>query len=209
MSYLTIYKTKNAATPDLVRMAAPKVAQFLYNILRVGPRVILRSAFELLRANTVTRVLSALVLLSIDTVSLARGRISWKQYIINIALAVLLLVGGTAGWVLGSYAASFILLENMVIGIIAGLIGAGIVGAGLGVVGEKIVKSFVKDDEAEMLAICNRIFESCINARSLTDQEAREAAEKIKITPQFLSQMFVEEDREGVARQLIEEGLDV
>ena len=207
MEYLTIHKTKlSLATPtDIARLTAPKAAQFLYNILRVGPRVILRSAFELLRANTITRVLSAIILLFFDTINLARGRISFKQYIINLTLALLLLVGGTAGWELGNNAVSLILIENMVIGIVAGLIGAGILGALLAVSWDKIVKRFIRDDEADMMFICNQIFDSIIKSDNLTREQAKEAAQKIKITPHLLRLMFAEKDREQFARRIIEE----
>ena len=207
MVYLTIQKTKLGSPTDVAKIAGSQGIQFLYNILRVGPRVILRSAFELMKANTATRVLSTIVLLSVDTFSLIRRRISRKQYIINITLALMLVAGGTVGWILGGEVADkFIILENAVIGIIASLIGAGILGTGLGAICEKCIKRYVQDDETEMLAICNQVFDSIIQARSLTHEQAEEAAKNIKITSPLLRQMYTEKDREAFAKKVIEEG---
>lgn len=197
-------KSKVGSTSDLARVAAPKLAQILYNILRVGPRVILRSAFELLRANTITRILSAVVLVSIDTVSLIRGRISKKQYIINLILAVMLMVGGTAGWVLGSQAASLIVIENVALGIITGLAGAGILGAALAYSWEKFVKTFIKDDTASMLEICGRVFESMAHEYNLSEEEVYDAKELIKIYSPTMCDMYSQKDRVSFARRIIE-----
>ena len=92
--------------------------------------------------------------------------------------------------------------------IVAGLIGAGILGAGLGVAWEKIVKRFFKDDESDMLDICNQVFDECICERCMTEQEAEEAAKEIKITSQLLRQMYAEEDREGFVRTVVDNVID-
>ena len=213
IAYLNIHKPKTklaqVSTTDLARIAAPKGAQLLYNILRVGPRVILRSAFELLRANTVTRVLSSVVLLSIDTISLLRGSISYKQYMINVILAILMMIGGTAGWTLGSNAVSHILAENVIIGLIAGLIGAGIFGTALGMAWDKVVRRFIHNDEDDMLDICNHVFDSIAKARSWDLDKAKAEALKVKLTPQKLRKMFISKDRETFARQMIEQELAI
>ena len=197
-------RAKISNVNDVARIAAPKTAQILYNALRVGPRVVLRSAFELLRANTITRLLSAVVLLSIDTISLARGRISKKQFIINIVLALMLLVGGTAGWMLGQEVVSIILLENVVLGMIAGLAGAGILGALLGVVWEKIVKIFIHDDSEDMMDICNGIFTGLAQENLLTAGEIDDAKEQISITSSVLRSMFINKNRTEFAKEIIE-----
>ena len=210
MDYLKIKKKKiNFSNPtDIAKLAAPKAAPVLYNIIRIGPRVILRSMFELLRANTVTRALSAVILLIFDTIDLVRGRVSFKQYLINITLAFLLLVGGTVGWELGNDAVSLILIENVVIGIVAGLIGAGIFGALFGMASEKLIKMFVRDDEADMLAILNRVYLSVIADGGLTQAQAEETAAKIEITPKILRTMFAESDREAFALRFINENIN-
>ena len=197
-------KSKVASTSDLARIVAPKAVQFIYNFISIGPRVILRSAFQLLRANIVTRVLSALVLIAFDTVSLIRKRISLKQYIINLVLAAMLLIGGTAGWMLGHEVVAFVLLENVVIGFIAGLAGAGVLGAGLAMGWERLVSIFVKDDTQDMLDICSRVFCDMAKEYQLNDEEIERIKEHIEIDAQVLSNMFAQKDREGFARELIE-----
>ena len=202
---LCVYKkSKIGSTSDIARMAAPKAAQFLYNALRVGPRVILRSAFELLRANAITRVLSAVVLLTIDTVALVRGRISTKQYVINIMLAFMLLVGGTAGWYLGSGVVALVVAEGVALSVIAGILGAGLVGAGLGMMWEKVVGLFIKDDTSDMLDICNEIFCECAGQYSLNDDEANEAVDIIQIDTACVRSMYASADKQAFARSLIE-----
>jgi len=204
---LTVTKQpKITSINDLAKVAAPKGAQVLYNALRVGPRVILRSAFELLRANTITRVLSAVVLLSIDTIALARGRISKKQYVINLVLAIMLLVGGTAGWVLGSHIVS-LMLESMIIGLIAGLAGAGAIGALFAFGWEKFIKLVIKDDSDDMLDICNETFAKLAQERRMTLEEIDAAKEKIVITSAVLRRMFIQKNRAKFALNLIQPAL--
>jgi len=194
-------KSKINSTNDIARMAAPKAAQFFYNIVRVGPRVILRSAFELLRANTITRILSALVLVAIDTISLIRRRISFKQYVINLVLAVMLMVGGTAGWILGSEVLG-VFVENVVLSVFAGLVGAGILAMLLSIGWEKLVKLFFKDDTEDMLDICNKVFIDMANEYDLNEEQALEIKDKIKITAQTLQRMFAQKDRHNYARKM-------
>ena len=196
-------KAKVSGVGDLVRMGAPKIAQVLYNALRVGPRVVLRSAFELLRANTITRILSAIVLLSIDTVRLVRGRISRKQYLIDITLALMLLVGGTAGWLLGNQVVGLV-LESVVVGIIAGVIGAGALGAAIGAVCEKVIGFFVQDDTADMLKICNDAMVELAAEYKLNEDEVCETINEIALDSKTVNEMFVQKDRKAYARRTIE-----
>ena len=196
-------KSKIVSTQDIIKMTAPKSVQFLYNLISIGPRVIMRSVFQLLRANTITRILSCLVLLSIDTVSLIRGRISVKQYLINIFLALMLLVGGTAGWIIGGQFVGFILIENAAIGIIAALIGAGIVGTGLAYLGEKIISLFVKGDTEEMLEIFNQEFYHEVTSQCLEEKEIVLVKDSIELTPEVASEMFVCEDKRDFAKSII------
>lgn len=196
-------KAKIGSKTDLVRVAAPKAVQILYNIISIGPRVILRSAFQILRANTVTRVLSAVVLVAIDTIGLVRKRISLKQYIINLVLAIMLLVGGTVGWNLGSLVVVAVLLENVILGVIGGLAGAGVFGAAFAMGWDKLVRLFVQDDTADMLDICNRVFSDITYENSLSTEEIAEAKEMIILNAALLSEMYSQKDREGFARNII------
>jgi len=196
-------KAKVSGVGDLARLGAPKLAQILYNTLRVGPRVVLRSVFELLRANVVTRILSAAVLLLIDTVQLLRGRISRKQYLINITLALMLLVGGSAGWLLGNRVISLV-VESLVLSIAAGIIGAGVLGAAIGMACEKVIGRFVQDDTADMLDICNDTMAELAAEYKLNENEVCETLGIVAIDSKTVNEMFVQKDRKAYARQTIE-----
>ncbi|MCL2618492.1 MAG: hypothetical protein FWD98_05515 [Defluviitaleaceae bacterium] len=197
-------KSKLGGTKDIAKMAAPKAAQVVYNALRVGPRVILRSAFELLRANTITRILSAAVLLSIDTYALARGRISRKQYVINVTLALMLLVGGTAGWYLGNNIAALVVAEGVVLSILAGIAGAGVLGATLGSFAERLIGMFFKDDTADMLDICNKVFAETAAKYALSREEACEAADMVQIGTEDIRRMYASDNKQAFACELVE-----
>ncbi|MCL2404800.1 MAG: hypothetical protein FWC92_04540 [Defluviitaleaceae bacterium] len=188
---LVIQKKNIGSANDIARLAAPKTAQVLYNALRVGPRLILRSAFELLRANMVTRVISVIVLLVIDKFSLITGRISIKQFIINITLALMLLVGGTAGWMLGSHALGLV-VESLVLGIIAGIIGAGLLSAGLSFIVNKIIHLFVQDDTEDMLDIYNQCFASLAKEHKLNHEEIYAATNNICMSKEHIRDIFTE-----------------
>ena len=200
---LSIIKKKIGGANDIARLAAPKTAQVLYNTFRVGPRLILRSAFELLRANMVTRVISVVVLLAIDKFNLIRGRISVKQFIINVTLALMLLVGGTAGWILGSSALS-LLVENLVLGIVAGIIGAGILSAGLGFFVNKVIHLFVKDDTEDMLDIYSQAFAVLAQEHRLSIEAIEMAKKNIGMSRQMVRDIFVQKDKDSYANSIIE-----
>ena len=200
---LSIQKKQIGGVDDIARLAAPKTAQVLYNAMRVGPRLILRSAFELLRANMVTRVISVVVLLAIDKFSLFKGRISFKQFLINVTLALMLLVGGTAGWVLGGRVISLV-VESLVLGILAGVIGAGVLSAGLGWLVNRVIHLFVQDDTEDMLDIYSQVFFNLAEKHRLNPQEIDVVVENIGMSRQLVRDIFVEEERFNFARGVIE-----
>ena len=200
---LSIQKKQIGSANEIARLAAPKTAQVLYNAMRVGPRLILRSAFELLRANMVTRVISVVVLLAIDKFSLMRGRISIKQFVINVTLALMLLVGGTAGWVLGGRVISLV-VESLVLGIIAGVIGAGVLSAAFGWVVNWVIHLFVQDDTEDMLDIYSQVFFSLSEEHKLNTQEIAVVTENIGMSRQLVKDIFVEEERFNFARGVIQ-----
>ena len=196
-------KSKIANTQDLIKIAAPKSVQFLYNIISIGPRVILRSAFQLLRANTITRILSCLVLLSIDTVSLIKKRISMRQYVINVSLALMLLIGGTLGWIFGGHLVGMTLIENAAIGILAALIGAGALGTAFAFLWERFLSLFLKGDTEAMLEIFNYEFYTQVTANRLDEDEIAAARDSVEFTPELANEMFAREDKGGFAKAII------
>jgi len=200
---IVIQKKKAVSANELARLAAPKGAQILYNALHIGPRLILRSAFQLLRANMATRVISVVVLLVIDKFSLFRGRISFKQFLINVVLALMLLVGGTAGWMLGSHAFSLI-MENLILGILAGIIGAGVLSAGLSFIVNKIIHLFTTDDTEDMLAIYTQAFTVLANEHKLNHDEITAVKDSLNMCKQFVQDLFVEEDKITTANAMLE-----
>jgi len=202
---LNTKKKKMLTSPDdIVRIAGPKAAKILFNIFHAGPRVILRSAFELLRANAITRILSAVVLLAVDTVNLVRRRISKKQFLINAVLAIMMTLGGTVGWMLGTQSTQLVLIENAFLGIIAGLIGAGIFGGTLGMIWEKIISAFIKDDTKDMMEIFNDEFANLSQEYLLSEAEINELTETIEIKQASLKAIFAQSDRKDFARCKLE-----
>jgi len=200
---IAIIKKKVGSANELARLAAPKGAQMLYNALRVGPRLILRSAFELLKANMVTRVLSVVVLLLIDKFSLIRGRISVKQFVINVTLALMLLVGGTAGWMMGSHVFSLI-MESLILGIIAGIVGAGILSAALSFLVNRVIHLFTTDDTEDMLEIFSQNFVRLAEEYLLNYNEIEAAKASIGMCKQLVNDLFVAEDRDVFATDTME-----
>ena len=200
---LKILKKKIGNAQDIAKLAAPKTAQVLYNAVRVGPRLILRSAFELLRANMATRVISVVMLLAIDKFSLIKGRISVKQFAINVVLALMLLVGGTAGWILGSHVLGLV-IENLVLGILAGIVGAGILSALLSMIVNKIIHIFIQDDTEDMLDIYNASFAAIAAQHRLNIIEIEAAKADIAMSQQMIKDIFAEEDRAAFAHASLE-----
>ncbi|MDR2167566.1 MAG: hypothetical protein LBE35_06935 [Clostridiales bacterium] len=196
-------KSKIGSKDDIVRMAAPKAAQALYNILHIGPRLILRSVYMIMRANIITRLISVIVLVIFDVFALARRRISVKQFAINVALALMLLVGGTAGWYFGNGVIGG-LFESTLVAIIFGIIGAALLGVALGAMLEKIIKRFVKDDTEDMLEICNRVFCELAENYALSGEQAQKAAEIIEIDASTVKKMYASPDKTAYACGLIE-----
>ena len=196
-------KSKLASKDDVAKLAGSKAIQVLFNIVSIGPRIILRSAFQLLRANIITRLLSVIFLVVVDAISLVKGRISRKQFAINVGMALMLLVGGTAGWNLGTAAINQILIENVVLGLFGGILGAGIFGAVLGTIWEKIVGKFVTDDAHEMMCILNQEFNEMVNEYNIDSTTAEQLVEEIEIDVKTLRSIFSSTAREESCREIL------
>jgi len=188
---------------ELIKLSLSQLAAMLTNLLAIGPRVILRSAIQLLRANIWTRLISALVLIIFDIYSFAVKNISFKQLIINLILAVSLVFGGTIGWVLGTDAALIIVAENTVIWIIAGIVGAGFAGSLSEALCRKIVGRFLKSDIDDMLDFISDEFERLANEHNLSGERINELAKSIEIDDKICINCFSKSDKSKYAREVL------
>ena len=178
----------------IVKLAAPKVVTAGVNVMRMGPRIILRSSVELLRANLLTRILSCITILVLDIYDLSRKRISKAQFMVNVALSLLLVVGGTVGW---NFGGRWIVLEVMggMADIIGGMIGAAIVVFLSNIVFDRACKKLIESDAEKMWKIINPYIEKL----------PKEEQEPVKgsITSSCLKKMYASEDRELFAEDLV------
>jgi len=88
------------------KLVFPKASQILTNVITLGPRVVLRSATQLLRVNPLTRIVSVTSLTFIDIFLLAKKRISLSQFFINLTYSLTMFAGSTIGWYTGRYIAT-------------------------------------------------------------------------------------------------------
>ena len=188
---------------NMVKLVFPKVATMAINLVRIGPRVILRSTFQILRTNIWTRLISTVLLVSIDFISFFRKKISKKQLVINLILSATLLAGGTAGWFFGTNSVLAIVAENTVIWIIAGIAGAGILSAVLDKLCRKVLGRFLKSDVEDMMDMINEEFESMVAERALDDKEAEAIAKAIHISEQVCLSCFCKKDRKKHVRDVL------
>jgi len=188
---------------DLAKLIGSKGIQVFYNFVRLGPRVILRSAFQLLRVNIVTRLLSAIFLIFFDCLSLFQRRISFKQFIIDVGLALMLLIGGTLGWYMGMGAIERIFVENAVLGILAGMVGAGVFSSLLGTLWEKFVTLFVQDDATKILQLLNRHYNDLLVEYDISEAEATRLTEAIHIDKKLIRHLYASSDKEKACREVL------
>jgi len=88
------------------KLVFPKASQILTNVIQLGPRVVLRSATQLLRVNPLTRIVSVTSLTFIDIFLLVKKRISLHQFFINLTYSLTMFAGSTIGWYTGRYIAT-------------------------------------------------------------------------------------------------------
>jgi len=187
----------------LAKLIIPKLATMAMNLVAIGPRVILRSAFQLLRTNIWTRLISTLVLISFDLYNFARKKISFKQLVINLILSVSLLAGGTIGWMFGTNSVLAVVAENTVLWIIAGIAGAGIVSAVFDAVCRRLLKRFLKSDVDNMLEFINNEFELMAKEKGLSDEQVDEIAKHIQIDDKICIKCFSRADKKKYIRETL------
>jgi len=178
----------------IVKLAAPKVITAGVNVMRMGPRIILRSTVELLRANLLTRILSCITILVMDIYDLSRKRISKVQFMVNVALSLLLVVGGTIGWNFGGRWIVFEVLGGMA-DIIGGMIGATVVVFLSNIVFDRACKKLIESDAQKMWRIIDPYIENL-------PQEERVPV-RGSITGSCLKKMYASDNRELFAEDLV------
>jgi len=188
---------------NLVKLIFPKVATMGINLVHIGPRVILRSAFQILRTNIWTRLISTILLMSIDFYSFFRKKISKKQLAINLILSATLLVGGTAGWFFGTNSVLAIVAENTIIWIIAGLAGAGILSTVLEKFCRKVLGKFLKSDVEDMVEMINEEFECMVVEHDLDEDQAEAIACEIRISEKTCLNCFCKKDKKKYVRDML------
>jgi len=194
---------KKIKTDNLFKLVFPKVATMMLNVMRIGPRVILRSAFQLLRTNSWTRLLSTVLLVFLDFYSFFKGRISRKQLFINLILSFSLLIGGTAGWVVGTNGALLIVAENTLLFIVAGLIGAGAFSALLDRISKWVMSFFLSNDVEDMLDVINDEFFQMVNEHQLSHKQVDEVVKVIEIDEEICLACFTRSDRRAYVRKIL------
>ena len=177
----------------IIKLAAPKVVTAGVNVARMGPRIILRSTVELLRANLLTRIISCITILVFDIVDLTRKRISKTQFAVNVLLSLLMVVGGTVGWNFGGRWIVFELLGGMA-DIVGGMIGAGIVVFLSGFVFGKACDKLIESDAKKMWKILDPHIDKLPEDERKTIRDC--------ITAACLKRMYACKDRETFAREL-------
>lgn len=178
----------------IVKLAAPKVVTAGVNVMRMGPRIILRSTVELLRANLITRILSCVTILVMDIFDLSRKRISKSQFVVNVILSLLLVVGGTVGWNFGGRWIALEMLGGMA-DIIGGMIGAGIVVFLSNFIFDRACNKLIESDAKKMWKIINPYIEK------LPQYEQNPV--RSSITGSCLKKMYACNDRELFAEDLV------
>ena len=194
---------KKIKTGNLFKLIFPKVATMVLNFVRIGPRVILRSAFQLLRTNIWTRLLSTILLVSFDFYNFFKRRISKKQLFINLVLSLSLLVGGTAGWLVGTHGALLIVAENTLIFIIAGLIGAGLFSSFLERMSRWGLGFFLSNDVEDMLIVINEAFNQMLEEHHLSYEQGCTVAKAVKIDEQICLTCFTKSDKKKYIRKVL------
>ena len=188
---------------NLVKLVFPKLATMVINLVHIGPRMILRSAFQILRTNIWTRLISTLLLVSIDFYSFFRRRISKKQLAINLVLSATLLIGGTLGWLFGTNSVLAIVAENTVIWIIAGLVGVGILSTILETLCRKVLGRFLKSDVDDMIDVINEEFECMITEHALDADQADAIAEAVHVCEKVCLNCFCKKDKKKYVRDVL------
>lgn len=196
------------SSETIVSVMGPKASAILINAFRTGAKPIygaaaMKSAAKLLRGNAITAGVTIIVLSSFDVANIFRGRISGKQLFKNMMETAATVGGGAGGWITGTAIGSMIIPG--VGTVIGGLVGSLIGGAAAGKVTNAVVGEFIEDDADEMVNIIQDMFADIAFEYLLSNKEAEKAVDKLKcqLDGKTLKDMFVSDDREAFARELL------
>ena len=189
------------------KILLPKVGVILINLVQLGPRVIMRSALQLLRVNIYTRIITSFLVLVFDTFNYLTHRISKKQFIINAILSLSLVIGGTAGWYGGEFLVRDILIENTALWFIACIVLSGTAGAMLEKFISNIIYKHTTSDMEEMLKHYNKAFVTIISDQNIPEEDAQSLSEKLYITEGDCINCYKSKDKEKYTYNIINQKL--
>ena len=188
---------------NFFKLILPKIATMFINLVSIGPRVILRSAFQILRTNIWTWLISTAIIVVFDLYNFFRKKISKRQLIINLILSASLLIGGSAGWVFGTNSVAAIVAENTVIWIIAGIIGAGVFSSVFDLVSRRVLGKFIKTDVEAMLDVINAEFEEMAAECGLDEEQTQSIANEVHVDEKVCVNCFCKSDKRRYVREFL------
>lgn len=200
------------ASRVIVHALGPKVSAVIVNAFRPAGNAIygaaaMQSAAKLLRGNTITAMVSFVVLSTGDIADIIQGKISWKQLAKNTSTTAAGILGGSLGYLGGAAIGTAILpgagtVVEIIFSVAAGW------GASEGV--DALADMIADDDAEEMIAIIEQDFASIAEEYFLTQEEVDEAIINLQtlLTAKMLKKMYQYSDYNEFARQLIEMSID-
>lgn len=163
-----------------------------------------KQAAQILSTTIITDLVIILVLTSVDAIELYCGRISKEQFLQNLVVAVAGVGAGAVGAIAG--AALGTAISPGVGSVIGGVVGGIIGGIGGSVGSSLIISEFFESDSDEMYAIISDEFSLCAVDYVINEEEAEEIVEELKnkLAGDTLKDMYASEDRNQVARDILE-----
>lgn len=205
----SINKALIGPSNKLVRLLPSKVRTPMLKALRGGPGIYGAAATKdlskLLRGNAISAVVLIIVLSANDIAECFKGRISGKQLFKNVMTLAAGVGGGYAGSIGG------VALGGMVAGPAGAAVGfwvGGFVGGAVGgKAGHAVMNKFIEDDAVEMLRIINKRLVPLVQSYLLSKEELNLVLDELKIEleKEKLLQMFVSEDRNRFADEMLTE----
>ena len=141
----------------LAKLLFPKASKIITNVIQFGPRVVVRSATQLLSANPLTRIVSVTSLTFIDIYLLYTKKISHHQFLINLTYSISMFFGSTLGWYVGARVASQLAVDAVlafVISIVFLLIGNQLADRGTRLVVSRVATTDCQRGLAEINKMC-------------------------------------------------------